>query len=111
VTTAHVVDTGQGVFEVHGVDTFQLQQEFADGSYVQSTKDRDLFIFRVNGIHVVQHIVTLDLRPIYDAVGNEIGKISVHAVSHISSYDLNNDGVPEPGEVKAEFESFRVTCA
>ncbi len=111
VSTGQVTNTGHGVFQVHGVDTFDVRQEFPDGSFVQSTKDRDLFSFRVNGIHVVSHVVTLDLRPIYDAAGEQIGKISVHAVSQVSSYDLNDNGVPDPGEVKAEFEKFRVTCS
>jgi len=111
VVTGQVTDTGHGVFQVHGVDTFDVRQEFPDGTFIQSTKDRDLFSFRVNGTHVVSHVVTLDLRPIYDAAGNQIGKISVHAVSQVSSYDLNDNGVLDPGEVKAEFEKFRVTCS
>jgi hypothetical protein len=110
VVTGRVTDTGHGVFQVHGVSTFDVRQDFPDGTYVQSTKDRDLFSFRVNGNHVVSHVVTLDMRPIYDATGEQIGKISVHAVSQVSSYDLNDNGVLDPGEVKAEFEKFRVTC-
>ncbi len=111
VVTGQVTDTGHGVFQVHGVDTFDVRQEFPDGTFIQSTKDRDLFSFRVNGIHVVSHVVTLDVRPIYDAAGNQIGKISVHAVSQASYHDLNDNGEPDPGEVKAEFQKFRVTCS
>jgi hypothetical protein len=110
VTTGQLTDTGHGVFQVHGVATFDVRQEFPDGTVVQSTKDRDLFSFRANGLHVVSHVVTLDKRPIYDAAGEKIGQITVHAVSQVSSYDLNDNGVLDPGEVKAEFEKFRVTC-
>jgi hypothetical protein len=56
-------------------------------------------------------VVTLDLRPIYNSAGDQIGKISVHAVSQVRSYDRNDNGVPDPGEVTAEFERFRVTCS
>src|SRR3954453_2683022 len=52
VTTGQVTDTGHGVFQVHGVDAFDVRQRFPSGTVVQSTKDRDLFSFRVNGIHV-----------------------------------------------------------
>jgi hypothetical protein len=55
--------------------------------------------------------VTQDFETVYDAQGQPVGRIEIHAVSHITYTDLNGNGEPDDGEVKAEFDRFRLRCA
>jgi hypothetical protein len=39
-----------------------------------------------------------------------IGTLSIHAGMHITYRDLNSNGMPDPGEITAQFEYFRLRC-
>jgi hypothetical protein len=52
-----------------------------------------------------------DLETIYDAQGQAVGKIAIHAVSHVTYTDLNLNGQPDDGEVEVQFDRFRLRCA
>jgi hypothetical protein len=107
--TGQVVDTG-GVFTVRGVNEFDFHLVFPDGSYVQSGLNRDRYVFVANAPLTVFNAVTQDFRTIYAADGTPIGTLSIHAGTHITYRDLNGNDMPDPGEVTAEFEYFRLRC-
>jgi hypothetical protein len=104
-----VVDTGK-VFSVRGVNDYDLRLVFPDGSYVQSGLNRDRYVFVANSPLTVYNMVTQDFRTIYAADGTPIGTLSIHAGMHITYRDLNGNGMPDPGEITAEFEYFRLRC-
>ena len=108
-STGQVVDTGN-VFTVRGVNEYDLHLVFPDGSYVQSGINRDRYVFVANGPLTVYNVVTQDFRTIYAADGTPIGTLSIHAGMHITYRDLNGNGMPDPGEITAEFEYFRLRC-
>ena len=105
-----VVDTGKNVFAVHAVNEFDYHIDFPDGRYVQSGLNRDLITFVVSGSHTVQNVVTQDLRTIYAADGTSLGTLAIHAGNHITYDDLNGNQTPDPGEITANFEYFRLRC-
>ena len=108
-STGQVVDTGK-VFTVRGVNEYDLHLVFPDGSYVQSGLNRDRYVFVANSPLTVFNLVTQDFRTIYAADGTPIGTLSIHAGMHITYRDLNGNGMPDPGEITAEFEYFRLRC-
>lgn len=110
-STGQFVDTGHGVSTFHGVDAYDLRIDFTDGSYVQSGLDRDLISAVFNPPLTVFHVVTQDLETLYDAHGQPVGKIEIHAGSQLTYTDLNGNGQPDDGEVKVTFDRFRLSCA
>ena len=109
-STGQFVDTGGGVFTFHGVDAYDLRIDFADGSYVQSGLDRDLISRVFKPPLTVFNVVTQDRETLYNAQGQPIAKIEIHASSHLTFTDLNGNGQPDDGEVKATFDRFRLRC-
>jgi hypothetical protein len=110
-STGLVVETGSGVFSFRGVDAFDLHIDFQDGSYVDSGLNRDHVSFAFKSPLTVFTSVTQDLETIYNAQGQPIGSIEIHGVRHMTFRDLNGNGEPDEGEVKAEFDRFRLRCA
>ena len=108
-STGQVVDTGK-VFTIRGVDEFDYRLELPDGSFVQSGLNRDRFIFVANPPRSVFNVVTQDFRTIYAADGTPVGTLSIHAGRHLTFTDLNGNGEPDPEEISAEFEYFRLRC-
>jgi hypothetical protein len=108
-STGQVVDTGK-VFTIRGVDEFDYRLELPDGRFVQSGLNRDRFVFVANPPHSVFNVVTQDFRTIYAADGTPVGTLSIHAGRHLTFNDLNGNGEPDPGEISAEFEYFRLRC-
>ena len=49
-------------------------------------------------------------RTIYSADGQPIGKVFLHALSHVTFRDANGNGVPDPGEITASVDRFFFTC-
>jgi hypothetical protein len=105
------VDTGGRVFTFHGVDTYDLRIDFADGSYVQSGLDRDLITAVFNPPLTVFNVVTQDLETLYNAQGQPVGRIEIHEGSHLTFTDLNGNGQPDDGEINVTFDRFRLRCA
>jgi hypothetical protein len=110
-STGQVVKTDSGVFTFHGVDAYDIHIEFPDGSYVQSGLNRDLVSFVLNSPLTVFTAATQDLETIYNAQGQPVGNIEIHAISHLRYTDLNGSGQPDDGEVKAQFDRFQLRCA
>jgi hypothetical protein len=109
-STGQVVETPGNVFTVHGVDEFEYRLELPNGMYVESGLNRDHFVFVANPPHTVFNVVTQDFRTIYAADGTPVGTLSIHAGFHITYTDLNGNFEPDPGEIAAEFEYFRLRC-
>jgi hypothetical protein len=109
-STGQFVETDGGVFTFHGVDAFDIRVDFPDGSYIQSGLDRDLKSFVLNPPLTVFTVITQDMETIYNAQGLPIGTIAVHIVSHLTYTDLNGNGQPDDGEVKAQVDQFRLRC-
>ena len=110
-STLQFVETDSGVFTFHGVDEFDIHIDFPDGSYVQSGLDRDLKSFVLNPPLTVFTVVTQDMETIYNAQGQPIGTVAVHIVSNLTYTDLNGNGQPDDGELKAQVDRFRLRCA
>jgi hypothetical protein len=109
-STGQVVETGRDVLTVHGVNAYDYRLELPDGGYVQSGLNRDHYAFVANGAHSVFTVVTQDLRTIYAADGRPVGSLSIHAGFHLNYTDLNGNETPDPGEIAAQFERFRLRC-
>jgi hypothetical protein len=110
-STGQVVQTPSGVFTFHGVDTFNIHVDFADGSYVQSgpiNRDHNSFVF--NSPLTVATTATQDFETIYNAQGQPIGKIMIHEIIHVTFMDQNGNGQPDPGEISVQFDRFRLSC-
>ena len=109
-STGQVVDTST-VFTVRGVNEFDVRLELPDGRFVQSGRiNRDRYIFVANPPLTVQNVVIQDFRTIYAADGTPLGTLSIHAGFHITFRDLNGNEMPDPGEISAEFDYFRLRC-
>jgi hypothetical protein len=108
-STGQVVDIGK-VFTVHGVNDYDYQLTLSNGTYVQSGLNRDRYVFIANPPLTVYNLVTQDFRTIYAADGTPIGTLSIHAGMHITYRDLNGNGMPDPGEITAQFEYFSLRC-
>ena len=109
-STGQVVETPHNVVTIHGVDEFEYRLELPDGMFVESGLNRDHFLFVANPPHTVINVVTQDFRTIYAADGTPVGTLSIHAGSHVTFTDLNGNFEPDPGEIAAEFEYFRLRC-
>ena len=109
-STGQVVDTGK-VYTVRGVNEYDVRLVFPNGMYVQSGPiNRDRYIFVANPPLTVYNVVIQDFRTIYAADGTSIGTLSIHAGMHITYRDLNGNGMPDPGEISAEFGYFHLRC-
>jgi hypothetical protein len=108
--TGQVVDTGNRVFSVRGVDIYDYHLNLPSGWYVQSTINRDRFVFVANGQHIVNHVVTQDFRTIYDADGQKVGTMTIHAGYKVVYTDRNSNFQPDPGEVTIERGYFNLNC-
>lgn len=105
------VETGSGVFQIHGTDYFEYLLVFPDGSYVESGLNRDLFTFVATPAQTVFKQVTQDFRTIYSADGIPTGTMAVHAVFQIAYRDGNGNGLPDDGEITSEVENFHFRCS
>ena len=108
--TGHVVDTGKNVFTVHGVNAYDLHVDFPNGIYVQSGLNRDIYTFVANPPLTVFNTATQEFRTIYAADGTPIGTLTIHGGFHITFQDTNGNGEPDPGEITAQFDHFRLSC-
>jgi hypothetical protein len=109
-STGQVVDTGK-VFTVRGLNEYDVRLVLPYGRYVQSGPiNRDRYVFVANPPLTVYNLVIQDFRTIYATDGTPIGTLTVHAGMHITFRDLNGNGMPDPGEITAQFEYFRLRC-
>jgi len=109
-STGQVVDTGNRVFTVHGVNAYDYRLDFSNGQYVQSSINRDRYVFVASGQHTVYHVVIQDFRTLYDADGQPVGQMTIHAGYKIVYTDRNDNFQPDPNEITVEDEYFTLRC-
>ena len=109
-TVGQFTDTTPG-FHVHGTDTLDYQVDFPDGRYVLGTAVEH-FDFNVNfqSGQTTNTVAIQEPRTIYAADGQPIGKVMIHALSHITFSDANGNGQPDPGEITANIDHFMFIC-
>jgi hypothetical protein len=97
-------------FHIEGSELFTYRVDFPDGRYViGSAVAHFRTSFTASGQTVSGDIV-LEPRTIYAADGTVIGRVLIHALSHITYRDLDGSGTPDPGEIKVELSRFSFTC-
>jgi hypothetical protein len=106
----HVAETDRG-FHVHGTETESYTVVFPDGSYVEGVATGH-FKFNVTFRSGTTSVTTViqEPRTIFDANDEPIGKVFIHAVSHITYRDVNGNGEPDEGELRANVDRFFFTC-
>jgi hypothetical protein len=104
------VQTPAGGGSMHGTDTLSYRVDFADGTHVLGG---GTFRFGANfspGGTVTTRNSGMETRTIYDAEGHAIGRVAIHADSHLTFHDTNGNGRPDDGEIAAAVDRFFFTC-
>lgn len=109
VTSGQVVETPGGTVHVSGNDLFSYRVDFPDGSYALGG-GRSTFSFNAAGPFVEQTEVTREPRTLYDASGDAVVQVVIHAVSHLTWRDLDGDGQPSADEITHTVDHFSFTC-
>jgi hypothetical protein len=103
------VDTG-GNFHVSVTTTQDYRTVWSDGSYlINHSSAHSEFNTNSTG-HVVSTWAQQDRGTLYNIDGQEIGQLDVFTLTHITWRDTNGNGQPDPGEITASVDQFRVTC-
>jgi hypothetical protein len=98
-------------FHVAGTDTATYRIDYDDGRYIVG-RSTSHFVFEDNPdqLRTVNTDVAQDAGALYAADGTLLGEVTVHAVFHITFSDTNGNFEPDPGEVTANVDQFRLTC-
>jgi hypothetical protein len=85
--------------------------DFPDGSYALGTAvERGLSNVNPRNSRITAHVTVREPRTLYAADGQPIGRVMIHYLVHLTYSDVNGDGQPDPGEITASVESFRLAC-
>jgi hypothetical protein len=107
-TTLQAVDTGKTV-HIAGTGTLTYTVTFSDGRYVTGLAVEH-FTINANAPLTVSTVAITESRTIFSAEGEPVGKVKIHAISHITFQDANENGDPDPGEVRVAIDRFFFTC-
>jgi hypothetical protein len=108
-TVGQFVDTG-GTFHVHGTTVQVYRIDWSDGTYLLS-RSPSHFEFNTNSLgQTVATEVQQDQGILYSPHGQMIGRLTVFTLSHLTWRDTNTNGQPDPGEITADVDQFRVNC-
>jgi hypothetical protein len=108
-TVGQFVDTG-GTFHVHGTTVQVYRIDWSDGTYLLS-RSPSHFEFNTNLLgQFVSTEAQQDRGTLYSSNGQVIGRQTVFTLSHMTWRDTNGNGQPDPGEVTAGVDQFRVNC-
>jgi hypothetical protein len=108
-TVGQFVDTGQ-TFHVQGTTVQVYRVDWSDGSYLLS-RSPSHFEFNTNSLdQFVSTEVQQDPGTLYSPDGQVIGRVTVFTLSHMTWRDTNGNGQPDPGEITASVDQFRVSC-
>jgi hypothetical protein len=108
-TVGQFVDAG-GTFHVHGTTVQVYRIDWSDGTYLLS-RSPSHFEFNTNSLgQVVATEVQQDPGILYSPHGQAIGRLTVFTLSHLTWRDTNGNGQPDPGEITADVDQFRVNC-
>ena len=108
-TVGQFVDTGQ-TFHVQGTTVQVYRVDWSDGSYLLS-RSPSHFEFNTNSLgQFVSTEVQQDPGILYSPDGQVIGRVSVFTLSHMTWRDTNGNGQPDPAEIVASVDQFRLSC-
>jgi hypothetical protein len=108
-TVGEFVDTGE-TFHVHGTTVQVYRVDWSDGTYLLS-RSPSHFEFNTNALgQFVSTEVQQDPGILYSPDGQAIGRLTVFTLSHLTWRDTNGNGQPDPGEITADVDQFRVNC-
>jgi hypothetical protein len=108
-TVGQFVDTGHG-FHVQGTTTQDYRTDWSDGTY-SINHSPSHFEFNTNSSgQSVSTEAQQDRGTLYSSDGQVIGTFTVFTLSHTTWRDTNGNGAPDPGEITASADQFRVNC-
>ena len=97
-------------FHDHGTVTSVYRVSYADGRYVLGS---DVVRFGDNATHNGEFTSTTTVHGsglLYDANGQALGSVTVHALFHLSFRDADGDHQPGPGEVSSSRDRLTLAC-
>jgi hypothetical protein len=108
-TKGTFAETATG-FHIEGFETLAYRVDFPDGRYVIGLA---VGRFNFNATPSGQTTFTVAIREprtIYNAAGEPVGTVFIHALSHMTYRDLNGNGSPDDGEITSNIDRFFFTC-
>jgi hypothetical protein len=107
----HFSETGPPALNFHaiGTATMDYRIDLVDGRYILGNSI-ERFTIIANAPQFAESNVTRDRGTLFGASGQQLGQVIIHAVSHITFRDANGNFEPDPGELTANVDHFRVTC-
>jgi hypothetical protein len=100
-------------FHAKGTDTFDSRVVYPDGRYVVGAFSTSFEISANAESGVVDAKdteISQGLATVYGADGSVLGTVTMRGTFHITYTDLNGNGQPDPGEIKAWVDRVRSTC-
>ena len=109
-------------FHAHGTSTLPFRFDMQDGRYVIGVSVEHFDFNALDTEHVEQTATYLpigqdkdsrtsrDTGTLYAPDGRPLGSVTVHHNGTLEWRDLNRNGVPDTGEVRAEVDHFRLSC-
>ena len=97
-------------FNFRGTGTLDYTVTFDDGTVVTGTSVEHISFHATGGGKTVQTTAIQERRDIVDASGNLVGTVTIHALSHTTYVDTNDNGQPDLGEFSSLVDRFFFTC-
>jgi hypothetical protein len=102
-------------FHVHWTSTLDYRIDYVDGRYVLGTA---VGHFDENAAGPAGRLrafttteATQDYGTLYGSDGQPLGRVTIHAIFHLTYRDTNGNRTPDPGEITASVDRSRVTCS
>jgi hypothetical protein len=107
----HFTETGPPAlnFDAHGTSTFVYRVDYVDGRYILGTSVEH-FTSTGNSPQLGDLSVFRDVGTLYGPDGQRLGQVIIHGVQHLTFRDANGNFQPDPGEIRANVDHFRLTC-
>jgi hypothetical protein len=98
-------------FRFHGTITTDYRVDYVDGRYIIGHSLSHLeFTDNPGQLRTTSTEVGQDRGTLYDGSGDELGPVVVRFLDHVTYSDTNGNGEPDPGELTAETDRFRISC-
>lgn len=98
-------------FHVHGTEALSYRIVYDDGGYLIGNAVTHFdFDDNPNQLRTTDTEAVQDRATLYGSDGTTLGPVTVHATSHITFSDANGNGQPDPDEISASVDRFRLSC-
>ena len=97
-------------FHDHGVVTGDYRIDLSDGRYVVGSHIQHFDQNATTQSEFTDTFVGRDTATLYGPGGELLGPGTLHETHHVSWTDVNGNHQPDPGEVTAQVDQFRLTC-